>query len=81
MVNNYDDLTADDKKEPYTLEITPGKWSIAYYSDEDGYVIDITNLKNSHIQIDTAAFEVLKGMMANIALFLKTYVKLGDDVK
>lgn len=81
MVNNYDEQTADEKKEPYTLNIVPGKWALAYYSDEYGFKIEITNERYMFMQLDPATYAILKGMMANMTLLLKTYAKLGDDVK
>lgn len=81
MVNNYDDQTADEKKEPYTLEITPERWVLAYYCDGDGYVIEITNERYKSIDMEPEAYAILNSMMLNMALFLKTYAKLGDGVK
>lgn len=80
MVNNYDDQTADEKKDPDTICITPERWALAYYSDEDGYVIEITNERYKFMNMEPEAFEVLNGMMFNMALLLKKFAKLEEPV-
>ena len=78
MVNKHDNCTADEKAPDLTI-VTPESWALAYYSDDDGYVIEITNTKYKRMKMNPDSYVVLEHMMAGIALFMKNYAVLEND--